>query len=210
MTYYLCTLTYENGLNDEHLSKAKLYFKSLSWCIACHETGDSGSNDHIHAIIKYDKAGNLLRRIILKEVYGKNRNDDVDPHMLRVEKCKDIAASIRYVSKNVEKDYFIKVGVPIKWLQDQLVVAHVNKRWYTKWKHVPVNQAPGCIIDYVKTHNVRLVDKSDFVNCIHAIAKYVDTSKWIKSAKWIYAQTMLMHTDDNTMDKLWENELHFI
>ena len=210
MTYYLCTLTYENGLSETHLSRSKVYFKSLNWCLACHELGSSGSNDHIHAMVKFDKAGYQFRRDILKNIYGMGRNEDINPHMLKVEKVKNIPATVRYISKDVKSNYFLKVGVPIPWLQDQLTVAHVNKKWYTKWKNVPINQAPGCIIDYIKVHDIKIHNKEDFIEVYTSIAKYVDTSKWTKSIKWIYSQTMLLNGDDDPMRKMIENELHFI
>lgn len=211
--YYFATLTYENGLTKEHLSKAKEYFGKLEYCLATHETGKNGTNDHIHAIYVSSLTQSIqCRRNILKFVYGLSTKAKVDPHMLRVEKVKSVMATVKYVSKDVEDGkYFVKTGFQETWIQKQLQEQFDATRFYTKWKTIKVDQAPGCIIEYCKLNNIVLTNKEEFKRVVKDLARNKHNIRtWIKQMEWIYSEVMMHFGDETGYDNLLDNALRFV
>lgn len=210
--YWLATLTYSNGLTDEHISKARLYFESMEFCLATHEKGSSGSNDHIHSLFASSKDNKYNRRQILKNVYNLPVKSKVDPNMLKVEKVKSLIAVVRYVSKDVSNsNYFVKTGFQTTWIQQQLEECFDETRFYTKWKMVKIDQAPGCIIDYCKLTNTTLTSKDDFKVVLKELVKRkINIRSWIKSLDWVYSEVMMHFGDESGYDNLIDSALRFV
>lgn len=214
---YMATLTESDGLTAEQERKAKAYMSTLDYCFANMEQGKNGTNPHIHAIIKSNKKGNLLRREILKHVYDKSSRDKVDPHLVRVEKVKDQDAAITYVAKDMATSAdnkilpFVLKGFQESFISQSVKDRFVKTRFYTKWKYVKVDQAPGCIIEYCKLKNITISNKDDFVKIVVELSKSnINTRMWRKDAEWIYSQVMSHYGDDSAMELMWHNLLNFL
>lgn len=211
--YWLATLTHENGLNELQITNAKNYFGKMEYCLATHEKGKSGDNDHIHAIFVHSKTkSDLIKREIKKLVYGLSVKEKINVHMIRVEKVKSVMATINYVSKDiVDGQYFVQTGFQTTWIQSQLKEQFDTKRFFDKWHMVKVDQAPGCIMEFCKLNNIVLTNKDDFINIVSDIADSgVNIRTWIKQMEWIYGEVMARFGDKSKRKDLLRNALNFM
>lgn len=210
--FYMATLTYPDGLTDVQMANAKKYFKRFEYCIVSHELGKNGSNDHLHALYHTKAHQTKLVRAIKKEVYGLKARDEVNKHMIRVEKVKSFIDCIGYISKDVDDGkYFVRCGFQPTWITEKVKEAFNKRRLYKKWKNVPVDQAPHCIIEYAKTNNLNITSKDDFIEIVKKMMKDgINTRSWVKQMEWIYSVCMLENGDDSASNALLNNSLRFV
>lgn len=210
--FWFATLTYENGLTDDHMNKAKIYFKQFEYCIVSHELGKNGNNDHLHALFHTTWNNKRINRSIKKEVYGLSQRAECNKHMVKVEKVKSFIDCIKYISKDVDDGkYFVRCGFQPTWITDKVKEAFDKRKVYKKWKNVPVDQAPHCIIDYANTNNLSITSKDDFIHVVKLMMKHgVNTRSWIKQMEWIYSTVMLENGDDSATNALLNNALRFV
>ncbi len=211
--YWFITLTESNGLSDDKQLLSVEYFKNFEYVLVFREMGKSNTNPHLHVFLSCTiSRSDYLRRKILKTVYGYNQKDEVPPNMLKVEKVKDVTKVINYISKDNPDKPLLMQGYDNVWLQRQLEKKFDDTRFFITWKYVKVDQAPGCILEYAKLHNLTVNDKEEFIIIMKKIMKEcINVRSWKKDMEWIYSQTLLLTANDDSAADMWvRNTLNFL
>lgn len=206
--FWLVTLTFTDGLTDEMVNDAKLFLKQFEWCLATLEYGSNGTNPHIHAMFHSTRAQSTLRDWFRKAVYKDVK--DLNTHALKLEKVKKFGCTMRYISKEVDSEYFYRSGFQKSWINAQLESMFGDRKNYFKWKSVSVDQAPHCIIEWCKLKNIKIDSKDDFKEVIIDLMSTINTKLWIKHLEWIYSQVMLEFKDRRAARAMIDGHLRFL
>ncbi len=209
---YFVTLTdYGADCPADFCECAKLFFMTLEECLGSIEKQQNG-NDHLHVMFKGDGLPQKWRRKIKKAVYNKSQRESIPPNAMKLEKVTSTPKLVNYIIKELEdnENPYILTGYSTTWIQEQAEMAFKATKVFTKWISIKIDQVPGMLSTYTLKHDIRINNKSDFIQLITRIQmEGYNIRLWAKHMSWIYQAYKSLEGDQTQTIHYLENLLRF-
>lgn len=161
------TLTYPNGLQENHVSAFKKWLEDKEYALGNLEKHKSGAI-HAHAVIGGNKGSNQ-RRSIINKVFNK---EQLSSHALNVKKVGLLSGAITYVMKDCEGEPWVLRGFKeneIKTYIEEGKREHM-KRKPEKLIAMVSSTAAEQIKLFAEEKRIKIQSKSDFAHCLCAMS----------------------------------------
>lgn len=190
----LVTVTYPNGLSENHIKSFKLWLEDHEYALGNLEKHKSGAI-HAHAIINGSKGSNK-RRSIINKVFNKEK---LSSHALNVKKVGLVSGAITYVMKDCTGEPWVLKGFTLEGIKEMV---SEGKREHLKRKPekligMSASTAAEQIAMYAKEKGVKVQSKSDFARCLCAMSmEGFDILPIRKHMPFVFGKTIALINQD--------------